>query len=96
MACQGIFSSVIKDITGSKAKHVPDVETEVTRASIEDLEIIFSTANFLSDTGDGDNLAVDEEEDEIDIDIGKICITSPLLYVLETVMPALLLFYHFL
>lgn len=93
MACQGIFSSVIKDITGSKAKHVPEVETAVTRASIEDLEIIFSTANFLSDTGDGDNLAVDE--DEIDIDIGKICITRPLLYMLETVMPAMILFYHF-
>lgn len=79
MACQGIFSSVIKDITGSKAKHVPDVETEVTRASIEDLEIIFSTANFLSDTGDRDDLAMDE--DEIDIDIGKIALlVSPSLY----------------
>ncbi|KAG2695171.1 hypothetical protein I3760_07G002500 [Carya illinoinensis] len=65
---KGIFSSVIKDITGSKAKHVPEVETAVTRASIEDLEIIFSAANFLSDTGDGDNLAVDEDEIDIDID----------------------------
>ncbi|KAG6701787.1 hypothetical protein I3842_07G002800 [Carya illinoinensis] len=65
---KGIFSSVIKDITGSKAKHVPEVETAVTRASIEDLEIIFSTANFLSDTGDGDNLAVDVDEIDIDID----------------------------
>jgi hypothetical protein len=68
LACQGIFSSVIKDITGSKAKHVPQVEIEDARESIEELHTIFSTANFPSDAENRDNLVTDE--DEIDLDIG--------------------------
>ncbi|KAG5245445.1 syntaxin-binding protein [Salix suchowensis] len=40
---RGIFSSVMK---GSKPKQVPEVETEDTRESIEELSTIFSTANF--------------------------------------------------
>ena len=62
-ACQGIFSSVIKDITGSKAKPLPEVETEDLRESIKELHTIFSTANFPSDTENRD-------EDDIHLDIG--------------------------
>ncbi|XP_039061499.1 uncharacterized protein LOC120205741 [Hibiscus syriacus] len=42
---KGIFGSVLKDIKGSK-KHSPEMETEDTRESIEELSTIFSTANF--------------------------------------------------
>ncbi|KAE8010739.1 hypothetical protein FH972_007078 [Carpinus fangiana] len=79
LACQpkkkGIFSSVIKDITGSKAKHVPHVEIEDARESIEELHTIFSTANFPSDTENRDNLVTDE--DEIDLDIDDIILDDP-------------------
>lgn len=66
---QGIFSSVIRDITGNKSKsHVPDhVETEDTRQSFKELETIFSTAKVPGDAERTNNMAVDEEEDELDI-----------------------------
>lgn len=70
MACQGIFSSVIKDFTGSKAKPLPEVETEDATESIKELYTIFSTVNFPSDTENRDNLVMDE--DDIDLDIGMI------------------------
>ncbi|XP_059438419.1 uncharacterized protein LOC132171187 [Corylus avellana] len=72
---KGIFSSVIKDITGSKAKHVPHVEIEDARESIEELHTIFSTANFPSETENRDNLVTDEEE--IDLDIDDIILDDP-------------------
>ena len=50
--CQVIFSSVIKDIKGSKPKQVPEVENEGTKESIEELSVIFSTANFVCDVED--------------------------------------------
>ena len=70
LACQGIFSSVIKDFTGSKAKPLPEVETEDATESIKELYTIFLTANFPSDTENRDNLVKDE--DDIDLDIGMI------------------------
>lgn len=67
---QGIFSSVIKDITGSKSKPVPDhMETEDARKSFKELETIFSIANLPVNTEDTDNKARDEEE-EVELDIG--------------------------
>lgn len=77
MTCQGLFSSVI-NITGSKAKHVPNVEAEVIRESIEELDVVFSNANFPSDAEDRDNLTMDE--DEIDIGISKIAFLFPPLF----------------
>ncbi|GLT82525.1 hypothetical protein SLE2022_008890 [Rubroshorea leprosula] len=62
---KGIFGSVLK---GSKTKHVPEVEIEDTKESIEELSTIFSTANFQCEDETGDNLAVDEDEIELKID----------------------------
>ncbi|XP_022740862.1 uncharacterized protein LOC111292647 isoform X2 [Durio zibethinus] len=64
---KGIFGSVLKDIKGSK-KHVPEVETEDTRESIEELSTIFSTANFPCEVENRDNQAMDEHEINLDID----------------------------
>ncbi|XP_062102768.1 uncharacterized protein LOC133812938 isoform X2 [Humulus lupulus] len=66
---KGIFSSVIKDITGSKSKPAPDtMETEDTRQSFKELETVFSTNNIPGDAEHRDNIAVDEDEVELDID----------------------------
>lgn len=59
---QGIFSSVIKDFTGSKEKPVTLMETEDTKESIQQLSVIFSNANFPSDADNNDNLSMDEDE----------------------------------
>lgn len=68
---QGLFSSVIKDITGSKAKPVPEIEKEDVRDSIEELSTIFSTANFPLYTEDKDNMTINnQDEDEVELDIG--------------------------
>ncbi|ONH97306.1 hypothetical protein PRUPE_7G183000 [Prunus persica] len=69
---KGIFSYVIKDIVGSKAKNVPEIETEDTKESFEELSTIFSTANFTVDAENTDEQARDEDEldlDDIDIDM---------------------------
>ena len=55
-------------MTGSKAKHVPEEEAEGARESFEDLATIFSVDNFPSNAESRANLAVDE--DEVDLDIG--------------------------
>lgn len=65
---KGMFSSVIKDIVGSKAKNVPAMETEDTKESIEELSTIFSTANFPFDAENTENQAMDEDDDQLDID----------------------------
>lgn len=69
---KGIFSSVLKDIKGGKTKQVPDVETEDTRESIEELLTIFSTANFQCDSENIDNVGMEEDEewniDDIDLE----------------------------
>ncbi|XP_044461920.1 uncharacterized protein LOC123193167 isoform X3 [Mangifera indica] len=65
---KGIFGSVLKDIKGSKTKQAPEVETEDTKESIEELSTIFSTANFPSDSENIDNLVLKEDEDELNID----------------------------
>ncbi|GFZ09459.1 transducin/WD40 repeat-like superfamily protein [Actinidia rufa] len=72
---KGIFSSVIKDMTGSKAKHVPEEEAEGARESFEDLATIFSVDNFPSNAESRANLAVDE--DEVDLDIDDIDLEDP-------------------
>lgn len=64
---QGIFSSVIKDFTGSKEKHAPILETEDSKESIQKLSAIFSTENFPCDADNNDNLTVDEDELELNI-----------------------------
>lgn len=43
------------------------METEDTKESIEELSTIFSTANFPSDSENIDNLALKEDEDELNI-----------------------------
>ncbi|KAI4327839.1 hypothetical protein L6164_020257 [Bauhinia variegata] len=65
---KGIFSSVIKDITGNKEKHVPIVETEDSNESIQELSAIFSNANFPCEAENTDKLTVDEDELELNID----------------------------
>lgn len=69
MASQGIFSSVIKDFTGSKEKQVPLIETEDSKESIQELGVIFSNENFPSDADNNDNQTVDK--DELELNIGK-------------------------
>ncbi|KAL5752322.1 hypothetical protein ACOSQ2_022829 [Xanthoceras sorbifolium] len=65
---KGLFSSVLKDIKGGKTKQAPDVETEDTRESIEELSTIFSTANFPCDSENTDNLGMEDDENEFNID----------------------------
>ncbi|XP_024025786.1 uncharacterized protein LOC21390484 isoform X2 [Morus notabilis] len=66
---KGIFSAVIRDITGSKSKPVPDhADIEDARKSLKELETIFSIANFPVHTDDTDNKAMDEGEVDLDID----------------------------
>ncbi|XVF62302.1 hypothetical protein PTKIN_Ptkin08bG0206500 [Pterospermum kingtungense] len=61
---KGIFGSVLK---GSK-KHMPELETEDTKESIEELSTIFSNANFACEVENRDNQAADEDEVDLDID----------------------------
>ncbi|XP_057420453.1 uncharacterized protein LOC130714562 isoform X2 [Lotus japonicus] len=65
---KGIFSSVIKDFTGSKEKQVPLIETEDSKESIQELGVIFSNENFPSDADNNDNQTVDKDELELNID----------------------------
>ncbi|XP_004287725.1 PREDICTED: uncharacterized protein LOC101298930 isoform X1 [Fragaria vesca subsp. vesca] len=65
---KGMFSSVLKDIVGSKGKNVPEMEHEDTKESIEELSTIFSTANFQFDAEHTDNQAMIEDDDQLDID----------------------------
>ena len=66
---QGMFSSVLKDIVGSKGKNVPEMENEDTKESFEELSTIFSTANFQLNAENTDNLAMGEDDDELNIGI---------------------------
>ncbi|MED6204054.1 hypothetical protein PIB30_005452 [Stylosanthes scabra] len=70
---KGIFSSVIKDLTGGKEKHAPVAETEDSKESIQELAVIFSNPNFTTEADNHDNLTADEDDldlniDDIDID----------------------------
>nr|KYP36996.1 hypothetical protein KK1_041853 [Cajanus cajan] len=65
---KGIFSSVIKDFTGSKEKHAPIMETEDSKESIQELSAIFSNENFPCNADNNDNLTVDEDGPELNID----------------------------
>ncbi|KAJ1403849.1 WD40/YVTN repeat-like-containing domain superfamily [Sesbania bispinosa] len=65
---KGIFSSVVKDFTSSKEKHIPLVEKEDPEESIQELSAMFSNANFPLDANDDDNSIVDENKLELNID----------------------------
>lgn len=65
---KGIFSSVIKDFTSSKEKHIPLMEKEDPEESIQELSAMFSNANFPLDANDDDNSIVDENKLELSID----------------------------
>ncbi|KAF8011189.1 hypothetical protein BT93_J1724 [Corymbia citriodora subsp. variegata] len=80
---KGLFSSVFKDTKVNREKPSPDMYKEDTRASIEELSAIFSTANFpsnivyMDDSGTEiekrEDLAGDEDDNDLnidDIDIG--------------------------
>ncbi|KAI7738388.1 hypothetical protein M8C21_008451, partial [Ambrosia artemisiifolia] len=62
---KGLFGSMIK---GSKPKHELETEPESARESFEELSILFSVANFPSESGTRENLPTDEDEVELDID----------------------------
>jgi len=66
---QGLFSSVIKDMTRSKSKHMPGEEVEGARESMEGLSTIFSVDNFPPETENNPNPATDESEVLLDIGI---------------------------
>ncbi|XP_058767582.1 uncharacterized protein LOC131641293 [Vicia villosa] len=61
---RGIFSS----FSSNKEKPVPPMETENSRESIQELSVIFSKENFPSVVDNNDNLAIDEDEVELNID----------------------------
>ncbi|MED6112163.1 hypothetical protein PIB30_059215 [Stylosanthes scabra] len=65
---KGIFSSVIKDLTGGKEKHAPIAETEDSKESIQELSVIFSNPNFPSEADNHDNLTADEDDVDLNID----------------------------
>ncbi|RDY11140.1 Syntaxin-binding protein 5, partial [Mucuna pruriens] len=64
---KGIFSSVIKDFTSSKEKHVPLMEIEDPKESVRELSAIFSNANFACNDND-DKPTMDENQLELNID----------------------------
>lgn len=76
---QGIFSTVIKDLKGTKAKTEINVEVEDERASIEELSTIFSTDNFPSEEEREENFTTNQ--DDLDLDIGT---TFPILMIMFT------------
>ncbi|KAK2427188.1 Transducin/WD40 repeat superfamily protein [Trifolium repens] len=61
---KGMFNSVVKDFTGSKEKHIPLMENEDPKESIQELSAIFSYANFPPDA----NNTVDENQLESNLD----------------------------
>ncbi|KAL2348696.1 hypothetical protein Fmac_002696 [Flemingia macrophylla] len=64
---KGIFSSVIKDFTGSKEKPLPLMEKEDPKESIRELSAIFSNANFACNEID-DKPTMDDDVLELNID----------------------------
>lgn len=58
---------MIKDIKGSKPKQVSEVETEDTRESIEELSMILSTANFACNAENSNSIAIEADENDLDI-----------------------------
>lgn len=69
MVQQGIFASVLKDNKSTKSKNGNEMETEDCRQSIGELSIIFSTANFPSDTETEEKNIMNEENEDLDIGI---------------------------
>ncbi|KAK7406932.1 hypothetical protein VNO78_08568 [Psophocarpus tetragonolobus] len=64
---KGIFSSVIKDFTSNKEKHVPLTEKEGPKERIWELSAIFSNENFACHNND-DTPTMDENQLELNID----------------------------
>ncbi|KAK3023413.1 hypothetical protein RJ639_042801, partial [Escallonia herrerae] len=65
---KGMFSSVIKDMKGSKAYPGPHTEAEDARESFEELSTIFAVANFPLDEESGEDFTIATDEAELDID----------------------------
>ncbi|KAK9164913.1 hypothetical protein Scep_000104 [Stephania cephalantha] len=66
---KGIFSSVIKDMRGTKEKQVPVTEAIDSRTAVGDeLSTIFSINNFPPETDNTDHINEDENEVELSID----------------------------
>ncbi|KAI5683958.1 hypothetical protein M9H77_05186 [Catharanthus roseus] len=73
---KGIFSSVMKDLKGTKPKNeTTGVEVEEARESIEDLSAIFSVTNFPSEEEIEEKVTM--KEDDMDLDIDDIDIEGP-------------------
>ncbi|KAG9442957.1 hypothetical protein H6P81_018811 [Aristolochia fimbriata] len=73
---KGLFGSVIKDMKGNKTKHCLDTEVQDSEASIAELPVIFSTANFPLGAGRIEELNVDKNDPELnidDIDLDDVC-----------------------
>ncbi|XP_043714001.1 uncharacterized protein LOC122662432 isoform X2 [Telopea speciosissima] len=71
---KGIFSSVIKDLTGNKVKNGPNAEVEDSKANIEALSTIFSHANFPMVAENRNSRAVDED---VELNIDDIDLEDP-------------------
>lgn len=70
MGPQGIFSNVIRDIKGNKAKQGEATEAGESQASIEEeLSAIFSTSNFSLDVEKRDGSPI-LDEDDVELNIG--------------------------
>ncbi|KAL2522035.1 Transducin/WD40 repeat-like superfamily protein [Forsythia ovata] len=65
---KGIFSSVIKDNKGTKSKNGLELEAEDSRRSVEEVSMIFSSANFPTGVETETKLIRNDEDDNLDID----------------------------
>lgn len=66
-----MFSTLFKDITGSKPNHGADFEAIDGKAMLEELTKKFAVSNFPTETEVPANVTV--EKDNVDLDIGKPC-----------------------
>lgn len=66
---QGIFSSVLKDMKGTKATHGPEMEAEDAEGA-EALSSIFTVANFPLDVENTNNQITDDTDEVELLDIG--------------------------
>lgn len=72
---KGIFSAVIKDLKGTKAKNEINVEVEDARENTEELSDIFSADNFPSEEERVEKVTTNQ--DDLDLDIDDINIDDP-------------------
>lgn len=83
---QGIFSSVLKDMKGTKAAHGPEMEAEDAKGA-EALSTIFTVVNFPLDVENTDKQITDDtdEVELLDIGIPRIIIIFFLFNINKTV-----------